>query len=141
MGGTQVFLLRELDSHIFHGSGAALAGVPRTAHFCSARLVAIVVAAELEEPSAWLWPAALRARPMAQQCSSGSSNHTVHRTAMRTDMCVCPFACRRVGNADEPGSLAQRARDAEASCVLECVGVRSLTLLPFFGPVLRLMHA
>jgi len=83
MGGAQGFQLRELDSHFFHGSGAALAGVPRTAHFCSARLVATVVAAELEEPSAWLWPAALRARPMAQQCSSSSSSHAVHRSHCR----------------------------------------------------------
>ena len=37
MGGAQVFLLRELDSHIYDGSGAALAGVPRAARFRSAR--------------------------------------------------------------------------------------------------------
>jgi hypothetical protein len=47
MGGAQGFLLRELDSHFIHGSGAALAGVSRAAHFRSARLVAIVVATEL----------------------------------------------------------------------------------------------
>ena len=46
MGGAHGLLLREMDSHIFHGSGAALAGVLRAAHFRSACLVAIVVATE-----------------------------------------------------------------------------------------------
>ena len=76
MGSAQSLLLRELDSHFFHGSGAALAGVPRTAHFrqrSPRRQRHDVVATELGrrvEPSAWLWPAALRARPSCQQCSS-----------------------------------------------------------------------
>ena len=37
MGGAQGFQLRELDSHIFHNSGAALAGVSHSAHLHSAR--------------------------------------------------------------------------------------------------------
>ena len=69
MGGAQGFQLRELDSHIFHGSGAALAGVPRAAHFHSARLIA--------EPGSPRngrrppWPASVRWRAAGQSQADG----------------------------------------------------------------------
>ena len=116
MGGAHGLLLREMDSHIFHGSGAALAGVLRAAHFRSACLIAIVVGTELGRA---VWPGSGLPRcapgPVVSSAAASSSSHAVHRTAMRTDVCVSVrlcVCCRRVRNA-EPGSLKQPASQVQ----------------------------
>ena len=125
MGSAQGLLLRELGSHIFHGSSTAPAGVLRAAHFRSARIIAIVVATELDRVVC-LALACRAARPAHVSAEQQRAAAAMPCIALPCELTfVCPFACRRIGNADEPGSQAQRARLHESS--------RSAAASPHYG--------